>query len=120
MAAKHVFVLVVHDPGEDVTWVTEGLRNDYIIHVANDGKQLDEALSARRYASVVCCLGATVRARDYGIRITRTAPDQRVIFAAGPNTTDDDFAYMRGARSDWLPYPTAPQEVLALVRAVAG
>ena len=120
MAAKHVFVLVVHDPAEDVSWITEGLRNEYIVHVANDVHQLDDALAARRYASVVCCVGGSVRARDYGPHVARIAPDQRVIFAAGPNATEDDLAYVRGARSDWIAHPTPPQEVLALVRAVAG
>ena len=120
MEAKHVFVLVVHDGTEDISWVTDGLRNAFIVHIATNEQHLVDALGVRQYAAVVCCLGGSVEARRYGTLIADIAPDQRVLFAAGPSATDDDLAYLRSARRDWLAHPAQPQEVLALVRAVAG
>jgi len=116
---RGVYVLVVHDPGVNIDPVVRALGDGFIVRDATTAFDALERLSGAPLACVVCVIGGAIHGEDFFTLVSRAAPEQakRVVFIA---TEDTESAFLRASGASWLPSTAEPQEILALVRAVAA
>jgi hypothetical protein len=115
---KGVYVLVVHDPTVDVRKIADVLTASFVVREVTTAFDALERLSGAPLACVVCVTGGAIRAEDFQTLVSRAAPEQahRLLFVADGK----DAAFLESSGANWLSATSEPQEVLALVRAVAA
>jgi hypothetical protein len=116
---RGVYVLVVHDPGVNMDLVVHALGDGFIVRDATTAFDALERLSGAPLACVVCVIGGAIRGEDFFTLVSRAAPEQakRVVFIA---RDESEAEFLRSSGASWLPSTSEPQEILALVRAVAA
>jgi hypothetical protein len=116
---RGVYVLVVHDPTVDVQALCDVLTGGFVVREVTTAFDALERLSGAPLACVVCVIGGSIRGEDFYTLVTHAAPEQsdRLLFVDHASA-EADFLKTSGAH--WVAGTTEPQEVLALVRAVAA
>ena len=114
-----MYVLVVHDATVDVSALCEGLTGSFVVREVTAAFDALERLTGAPLACVVCVIGGSIRGEDFHTLVTRAAPEQshRLLFV---DHADSEAEFLKASGAHWLPASAAPQEVLALVRAVAA
>ncbi len=116
---RGVYVLVVHDPTVDVRALCDALTEGFVVREVTTAFDALERLSGAPLACVVCVIGGSIRGADFHTLVTRAAPEQahRLLFV-DPDGSEGEYLEASGAHL--LASNAPPQEVLALVRAVAA
>jgi len=116
---RGVYVLIVHDPAVDVRVLSDTIAAGFVVRSATTAFDALERLSGAPLACVVCVIGGAIRGEDFHTLVTRAAPEQahRLLFIDQAGT---DAEFLKASGAHWLPQTAEPQEVLALVRAVAA
>jgi hypothetical protein len=115
---RGVYVLVVHDPTVEVQALCDALTAGFVVREVTTAFDALERLTGAPLACVVCIIGGSIRAEDFHTLVTRAAPEQahRLLFI---DQAESEAEFLKASGAHWLP-TTEPQEVLALVRAVAA
>ena len=116
---RGVYVLVVHDPTVDVRDLCDALTAGFVVRDVTAAFDALERLSGAPLACVVCVIGGAIRGEDFLKLVSRAAPEQahRLLFI---DHADSEAEFLKTSGTHWLPSSAEPQEVLALVRAVAA
>jgi len=116
---RGVYVLVVHDATVDVRSLCDALTAGFVVRDVTTAFDALERLSGAPLACVVCVIGGSIRAADFHTLVTRAAPEQahRLLFIGH---AESEAEFLKASGRHWLPSTAEPQEVLALVRAVAA
>jgi hypothetical protein len=116
---RGVYVLVVHDPTVEVRALCDALTAGFVVREVTTAFDALERLSGAPLACVVCIIGGSIHAEDFHTLVTRAAPEQshRLLFI---DHADSEAEFLKSSGAHWLPTTAEPEEVLALVRAVAA
>jgi hypothetical protein len=116
---RGVYVLLVHDPTVDVSTLCDALTAGFVVREVTTAFDALERLSGAPLACVVCVIGGAIRGQDFHTLVTRAAPEQahRLLFV---DHAQSEAEFLKSSGAHWLPAAAEPQELLALVRAVAG
>jgi hypothetical protein len=116
---RGVYVLVVHDPTVDVQTLCDALTAGFVVREVTTAFDALERLTGAPLACVICVIGGAIRGEDFHTLVTRAAPEQshRLLFV---DHESSEAEFLKASGAHWLPATSEPQEVLALVRAVAA
>lgn len=114
-----MYVLVVHDPTVDVRVLCDTISAGFVVRSVTTAFDALERLSGAPLACVVCVIGGAIRGEDFHTLVARAAPEQahNLLFI---DHFDSEAEFLKTSGVHWLPSTAEPQEVLALIRAVAA
>lgn len=114
-----MYVLVVHDPAVDVRELCDTIAAGFVVRSVTNAFDALERLSGAPLACVVCVIGGAMHGEDFHKLVTRAAPEQshRLLFI---DHESREAEFLKASGAHWLAGSVEPQEVLALVRAVAA